>query len=389
MNFADFTDDLQGQKMFQILSKAKELETKGQDVIHLEIGDPDFNSPEIAKQSIKRSIDKNITHYVQSSGLPELKNSCVRATQKSRGFSPSHNQLLVTSGANIQIYLALACLINPGDEIILPDPSFVSYSSIIHSCRGVARYVPLRESNLFKLDPKDIEKVITKKTKAIIINSPHNPTGAVLDEDVMRSIYLICEKYGLFLISDEVYGRMIFSEFENSFFSPSQIDHCKERTILIHSFSKTFAMTGWRIGAVTGPEILIKKMGLLFETITSCVPPFIQIAAAEVLDAGPQLTKDMINEYQLRRDLLVNGLNSIEGICCNKSEGTFYAFANIKSINASSEIFSNDLLNKQFIATCPGVYFGKNGEGFVRFCFANSRENIKKAIDRLQKKFNK
>lgn len=388
MNFADFTDDLKGQKMFQILSKAKELEKSGKNVIHLEIGDPDFNSPEIAKESLKRCIDENITHYVQSSGLPVLKDSCVRATFKSRGFSPSHDQLLVTSGANIQIYLAIACLVNPGDEIIIPDPSFVSYSSIIHSCRAIAKYVPLLESDFFKLDPSSIEKKISKRTKAIIINSPHNPTGSVLEEQAIRSIYEICEKYGIFLISDEVYGRMIFDDFEKSFFSPSQIDKCKERTILIHSFSKTFAMTGWRIGAVTGPKILIKKMQLLFETITSCVPPFIQIAAAEVLDAGPQITHKMIKEYQLRRDILIDGLNSIKGITCNKSEGTFYAFANIKSISNESEIFSNDLLRQQLIATCPGSYFGKNGEGFVRFCFANSKKNIYEAVDRMRKNFN-
>ena len=388
MNFADFTDDLKGQKMFQILSKAKELEKSGKNVIHLEIGDPDFNSPEIAKESLKRCIDENITHYVQSSGLPVLKDSCVRATFKSRGFSPSHDQLLVTSGANIQIYLAIACLVNPGDEIIIPDPSFVSYSSIIHSCRAIAKYVPLLESDFFKLDPSSIEKKISKRTKAIIINSPHNPTGSVLEEQAIRSIYEICEKYGIFLISDEVYGRMIFDDFKKSFFSPSQIDKCKERTILIHSFSKTFAMTGWRIGAVTGPKILIKKMQLLFETITSCVPPFIQIAAAEVLDAGPQITHKMIKEYQLRRDILIDGLNSIKGITCNKSEGTFYAFANIKSISNESEIFSNDLLRQQLIATCPGSYFGKNGEGFVRFCFANSKKNIYEAVDRMRKNFN-
>ena len=181
---------------------------------------------------------------------------------------------------------------------------------------------------------------------------------------------------------------MIFDDCKNKFFSATQIDKCKERTILVHSFSKTFAMTGWRIGAVTGPELLINKMELLFETITSCVPPFIQIAAADVLDAGPQITDYMIKEYQSRRDLLINGLNSIKGIKCKESEGTFYAFANIKSITSDSESFSNKLLNEQFIATCPGIYFGKNGEGFVRFCFANSTKNINIALERMRNKFN-
>ena len=191
-----------------------------------------------------------------------MKDSCIRATLNSRGFSPTHDQLLVTSGANIQIYLAIACLVNPGDEIIIPDPSFVSYSSIIHSCRAVAKYVPLHESNLFKIDPNDIEKKISNKTKAIIINSPHNPTGSVLDEDTIWSIYNICNKHGVYLISDEVYG-MIFNDFKNKFFSASQIDKCKERTILIHSFSKTFCNDWLENWGGNWPQTINKKNGII------------------------------------------------------------------------------------------------------------------------------
>lgn len=384
MKLADFAYNLEGQKMFQILAQAKELEKKGQNVIHFEIGDPDFNSPEIAKNTLKDCLDNNLTHYVPSSGLSELKKASIDATFKSRGFKPEENQLLVTSGANIQIYLIAACILNPGDEIIIPDPSFVSYTSIIKACRGIPRFIPLYESSNFRLEPDLVEKAINLKTKAIIINSPHNPTGAVMDKERIKKIFKLCQKHGIYLISDEVYGRMIFNDSDAGFYSPAQIDHCKERTILVHSFSKTFAMTGWRIGAVTGPEFIINKMQLLFETITSCVPPFIQLAAAEVLKSGGQASNEMITEYQKRRDIIVNGLNSISGISCINPEGTFYAFANIKDITKSSVSFSNNLLKNKLIATCPGIYFGKGGEGYVRFCFATSQKNIKEGIRRMR-----
>ena len=389
MKISNRLDSIEPSQTFSIANRLLQLKKEGCPVIAMNLGEASIDTPiNIASAGIE-AIHDGHTRYTPIGGTTRLKKAIINKFIRDQHTQFEKNEILVSSGSKQSISNALLALLNVGDEVIIPNPSFVSYSSIIRACRGIPIEVELSEEDSFKINPKKVKSLVTNKTKAIIINSPNNPTGSVLTKSQIKEIYDIAEKFDLVLISDEVYGRMIFSEFENSFFSPSQIDHCKERTILIHSFSKTFAMTGWRIGAVTGPEILIKKMGLLFETITSCVPPFIQIAAAEVLDAGPQLTKDMINEYQLRRDLLVNGLNSIEGICCNKSEGTFYAFANIKSINASSEIFSNDLLNKQFIATCPGVYFGKNGEGFVRFCFANSRENIKKAIDRLQKKFNK
>lgn len=387
MNYADFTDNLEGQKMFQILAKAKDLESNGNKVIHLEIGDPDFNSPIIAKQTLKQCLDKNLTHYVQSSGLPELKEASRQATLKSRGFAPSDQQLLVTSGANIQLYLIAACILNPDDEIIIQDPSFVSYASIIKSCRGIPRFVPLYEKDSFKVDPELVEKLINKRTKAIIINSPHNPTGSVLEKDRIKALFNICKKNGIYLISDEVYGRMIFNDSHSGFFSPTQLDQCKETTILVHSFSKTYAMTGWRIGAVTGPEELIRRMSLLFETMNSCVPPFIQLAAAEVLQSGSKISKKMIQEYQERRDIMVEGLNSIEGIKCLKPEGTFYAFANISSINSSSKSFSENLLEQHKIATCPGIYFGEHGEGFVRFCFATSKPQINEAIEIMKKVF--
>ncbi len=387
MKFADFTNKIEGQQMFQILSKAKDLEKKGRDIIHLEIGDPDFKSPLIAANSIKKAIDNNNTHYVQSSGLPEFKEAAKELTYKSRGFLPEDDQILVTCGANIQIYLAISCLVNPGDEVIIPDPSFVSYISIIKANRAIPRKVKLNKDDNFSLSINKIKASINERTRAIIVNSPHNPTGSVLKPETLRSIYDLCKENDIALISDEVYGRLVYKNSKEPFFSPTSIDNCKHTTLLIHSLSKTYSMTGWRIGAVTGPKELIKRMSLLFETMTSCVPPFIQIAAIDTMKNSQPYTFSMLDKYTKRRDILVKGLNKIKGISCQYPDGTFYAFADISSIKKSSEEFSNILLNEIGVATCPGIFFGEGGEGFVRFCFANSEQNIERAMERMEKLF--
>ena len=388
MELADFTKNLKGQKMFQILAEAKQLESKGKNIIHFEIGDPNFDTPVNVINAAKKALNNGQTHYVQSSGLPELKEVCRELTWLSRGFKPKDSQILVTSGANIQIYLAVLALINVGEEVIIPNPSFVSYSSIIRACRGTPVEVDLSEEDSFKVDPEKIRNLITNKTKAIIINSPHNPTGSVLTESQVQKIYDIAEEFDLVLISDEVYGRMIFSDSPSGFHSPSKYDKCLKRTIVVHSLSKTYAMTGWRIGAVTGPEKIIEKMSLLYETITSCTAPFIQYAAIEAMINSNEKTYEMLSQYQARRDLIVNGLNNIKGISCLKPEGTFYAFANIKRLGILSEKFSIDLLHNAYVASCPGIFFGSNGEGFVRFCFANSLENIEIGLDRINNYIN-
>lgn len=381
--YSDITQGLVGQPMFQILSQAKLLETQGRSIIHLEIGDPDFPSPVGVIESAKRSLDAGHTKYVQSSGLPELKDACSKITYKSRGFQPSHDQLLITSGANIQIYLAVLALVNPGDEVIIPDPGFVSYESIIKACRGVPVKVACVEEEKFRLSASAIAKAISTKTKLIIVNSPNNPTGAVLSEETFRDIFTLCQKYNIHLLSDEVYGRMIYDDAENSFFSPSFFDKCLERTLIVHSLSKTYAMTGWRIGAVTGPQEIISKMSILYETITSCTPPFIQRAAISALKLENDYTYKMLNEYQKRRDLILDEINRIDSVNCIKPDGAFYAFMSVKMLNPDSVSFCNELLNYAGVAACPGVYFGQQGEGYVRLCFANSLENIEEGMNRL------
>jgi len=375
---------LEGQKMFQVLAKTKKLERQGREIIHFEIGDPDYDTPENVVDAVCQSLRDGKTHYTTSSGLLEYRKIAAEVTQRSRGFKPKVSQILVTPGANVQIYYAVACAVNPGEEVIISDPAFVSYNSIINYLGAVPVKVSLYEENQFRLNPDDVEKAITKNTRMIIINSPHNPTGSVMTEEEIKRIYEIAEKHDLYLVSDEVYARMIYKDAETHFASPSKYDQCKVRTIVVHSFSKSYAMTGWRIGAVTGPEDIIAKMGLLLETTTSCVSPFIQEAAIMALTGSQEPIDKMVKEFRSRRDLIVEGLNSLPGVSCITPKGAFYAFPNIKETGYTSEQFANVMLEKAGVAVCPGNFFGEHGEGYVRFCYANSAENIQKGIDKIR-----
>lgn len=381
--FSDLAGRLQGQEMFQILKRAKEFEARGKSIIHFELGDPDFDTPKDIINACYDSLRKGFTHYAPSSGLLELKVAAADSTERGRRkFRPELSQLLVTPGANIQIDLAISCTTNPGEEIIVPDPGFVSYFSIINA-RGVKSVrVPVYEKNEFRLNPKDVEEKITDKTKMIIINSPNNPLGAVMTPEEIKQIYDIVKRHDLWLLSDEIYTRLIYDDVE--FSSPSIYDHCKERTIIVNGFSKSHAMTGWRIGVMTAPEDLTEKAGLLLETSLSCVSPFIQKAAIEALSGNGLHSEVMVKEYKKRRDLIVEGLNSLPKISCLKPQGAFYVFPNIKETGMTSRDFADLMMEKAGVALTPGPIFGNYGEGYVRLSYANSIENIEKGVERMR-----
>lgn len=381
---SQLADRLEGQKMFQILEEAQSMEAEGRKIVHLEIGDPDFESPPAAIEAAVHYLRTGHTHYVGSCGLEVFRKQAAEMTFKSRGFRPDIRQILVTPGANIQIYLAIATLVDPGQEVIIFDPSFVSYRSILQMCGVRIKAIPLREDRNFSVDPEELSRNITTSTRMVIINSPHNPTGSVLDRSVVNEVFAIAEKHNLYLLSDEVYGRMVFNDELTEFASPATIDECQERTIIVHSFSKSYAMTGWRIGAVTAPAPIIKKMALLLETITSCVSPFIQLAAVHAMTDGNDYVEKMMNEFRQRRDLIVSGLNEIDGVSCIAPGGTFYAFPNIRGTGVTSECLSERLLKEAGVATCPGNYFGPSGEGYIRLCFAASRADILLGLDRMK-----
>ncbi len=377
---------IEGQPMFKVLEKVQELERRGEHIIHFEIGDPDFNTPNHIIESAYSSMKKGETHYTNSMGLYDFRKAVCDATLYSRKFTPSINQTLVCPGANIIIYLAVRCLVNQGEDVIIPDPGFPTYNSVLKFCDVNPVRVPLREENGFRMNPDDIQNAITPKTRLIIINSPNNPTGAVMTPEEIDEVYEIAEKNNIYLLSDEVYSRMIY---EGKFHSPSINDHCKKMTIVMNGFSKVFAMTGWRLGVAIGPEQIIEKMGLLVQTLISCTPPFVQRAGIAAIEGDQTDVWNMINTYKERRDVIVNGLNDIKGISCVKSNGAFYVFPNITKTGMTSDEFANYILDDAKVAILPGTNFGKYGEGYVRLTYATNIENIRIGIERIKRSVEK
>jgi aspartate/methionine/tyrosine aminotransferase len=282
------------------------------------------------------------------------------------------------------IYYAIRCLVNPGDEVIVPDPGFPTYYSAIKFCGAVPKRVPLFEKNGFRMNPDDVEALITDKTRLIIMNSPHNPTGSVMTPEEVKGMAQIAQKYDIYLYSDEIYVRMILDKF-TVFSTPGVFDGCRDRVIIANGFSKGFAMTGWRLGVAIGPTDVIEKMGLLLQTTSSCVSPFIQRAGIEAIIGDQTEVKNMMTAYKKRRDLLIDGLNSIDGIHCLIPGGAFYVFPNISGTGMSSCQFADLMLERGGVALLPGTNFGEYGEGYVRLCYATASDRIVEGIERIRK----
>jgi len=379
-NLSTLSQLLEGQQMFKLLTLAKELEASGKKIIHFEIGDPSFNSPKKAIDAAKFALDQGKTHYTDSFGAIEFRKAITLYTQKHWNFKPKLAQILV-SPANSLIDFSLRCIANPGDEVILPDPCFPTYSSVLKYTGIKPVNIPLKPENEYRMQPNDIANAITSKTKAILINSPHNPTGSVLKKKEIIQIAEIVRDEGIFLISDEVYSRMIF---HSKHFSPSYLDQCKERTIVINSMSKIFAMSGWRMGYAIGPEELIRKMGLLSQTILSCTSEFSQLGAAEALNTSSSFIEKMNTEYQERMHLLVNGLNKIPGISCVKPDGAFYIFPKIDEKLGNVKEYCENLLLEEGVCIVPGEFFGSQGKRSVRFSYsATTKAEILLSLEKI------
>ena len=375
--------EIDGQPMFKVLDKVQQLEREGREILHFELGEPDFDTPENIVSACVDALNSGDTHYVNSMGLFELRKAVAEATFKSRGFKPDINQILITPGANAIIYFAIRCIVNAGEEVIVPDPGFPTYFSAIKFCGAKAVRVALKEEDKHQLMADDVKRLITDKTRLVIINSPSNPTGAMTGQKEIQEIYEICRDRDIFILSDEIYSRLVFED-SGEFFSSSMLDFCKSNVIVLNGFSKAFAMTGWRIGVAIGPEHLIEKMGLLLQTINSCVSPFIQRAAIEAINGDQSNIKIMKDGYSERRIALVNGLNSIEGIICGMPKGSIYAFANVSGLGMTGEDFSDFALEEAGVALLPGSSFGRYADDFVRICYVNSIENINLAIEKIK-----
>ena len=380
MRYAPSLDRLHSEAAFEVLAKAKALERKGKKVLHFEIGEPDFNTPEIVKDEAKKSLDKNFTHYVPSQGIIELREAVCEYIEKTRNFRPTPEQVLIVPGVKPGIFYSMLSLINEGDEVIYPDPGFPTYSSLVDYTSAGDVPLKLLEKNEFRMSPDDINEKITKKTKLIILNSPHNPTGSMLKKDEIKAIYGIAEDNDVYLLSDEVYSQMTY---EQKHYSVSEYDNASERSILIDGFSKSFAMTGWRLGYAIGPEELIKKMTVFLINSVSCTNAFIQKAGITALKDFDSVKK-MVDKFRERRNVIVKGLNEVNGFRCIMPMGAFYAFPNITETGKTSKELADYLLEKSGIAVLPGTAFGPGGEGYLRFSYASSIENIKEAIEKMK-----
>jgi len=368
---------------FEVLAKAKALEKQGKDVVHLEIGEPDFDTPKNIKEAAIKALNEGYTHYGPSAGIPELRETIAQYISKTRGIKADSDEVVVTPGAKPIMFFSILALVNPGDEVLYPNPGFPIYESVVNFVGAKPVPVPLEEKNDFRLDPEYVKGKITKKTKMIILNSPENPTGGVLTRDDLKVIAdCIADKDDAFVLSDEIYSRTIY---EGAHESIASLPGMKEKTILLDGFSKTYAMTGWRLGYGVMRKDLAQKVAQLMTNSNSCTCTFTQIAGIEALK-GPQNEVDKMNaEFKRRREVIVSGLNNIKGITCKKPRGAFYAFPNITGTGMDCRKLSDYLLNEAGVAVLPGTSFGKYGEGYLRLSFANSVENIKKALDRIAK----
>lgn len=372
-----------GQPMFQILTRIKEMERQGKHIIHFEIGDPDFATPDNIMEAGCRAIRDGYTHYSPAVGEYSLRQAICQKNQEIRGFVPDMDQVIVTPGANIMIYFVVSCLMDVGDEIILPDPCFSTYISVARYCNVKPVFIKLREENQFRMSPKDVLNNITDKTRIVLVNSPHNPTGAVMTQDELEEIESICRERNIYLVTDEIYRWLNYRDVKN--YSVSTVDKCKENVIVIDGFSKAYAMTGWRLGYGIAPAYIVDKMQLLLETVCSCVPCFTQYAGVEALLGNQDAIVRMREIYNSRRNTLVKGLNEIEGISCVQPEGAFYAFPNIENTGLSGREFAERALYEANVGLVSGEDFGDGGRGYVRLCYATSEENILEGVDRLKR----
>ena len=365
---------------FEVLVKAKALEAKGRDVVHLEIGEPDFDTPRNIVDAGCDALRKGFTHYGPSAGLPQLREAIAQYVSETRGVSVSPDEVVVVPGGKPIIFFSILALCEQGDEVIYPNPGFPIYESMINYVGAKAVPIRLREEMDFRLDVDELAGLINDRTKLIIINSPQNPTGGVLTKiDIDRIAGAIGDR-NIMVLSDEIYSRLIFEGQHHSIMS---LDGMKERTILLDGFSKTYAMTGWRMGYGVMRADLAQHVARLMTNSSSCTASFTQIAGVEALRGPQESVEKMCAEFKKRRDVMVAGLNKIKGFSCRLPKGAFYVFPNITKTGWPSKKLADALLEDAGVAGLSGTAFGDFGEGYLRFSVANSIENIEKALERV------
>ena len=370
------------ESAFEVTARARALEATGRHIVYLQIGEPDFDTPANVREAAKRALDDGETHYAPFAGIPALREAIADDATARKGFPVTPDRVFVTVGGKGVMLYAILGLIDPGDEAIVPDPGYPIYESLVRFIGGTPVPIPIRMERDFRLDVDELASLITPRTRMIILNSPANPTGGVLTRGDLERIAELALRHDLVVLADEIYGRITYDGTEHV--SIASLPGMAERTIVLDGFSKTFAMTGWRLGYAIVPASLVGMYGQLVINSISCAPTFAQIGAVEAL-RGPQgPVEDMVVEFRARRDLLVDGLNAIPGIRCLRPTGAFYAFPDISGTGLTGAELADRLLQEAGVCVLAGTAFGGVGRDHVRISYANSRENLALALERIR-----
>lgn len=365
---------------FEVLARARALEAQGKEIIHLEIGEPDFDTPSNIIEAAGTALMEGMTHYSPSAGIPELRQAIAEYTAETRGVEVTPEQVVVTPGAKPIMFFSILALIEEGDEVLYQNPGFPIYESMINFVGGKGIPLPLEEERDFRFDVSQLRDKVSPRTKLLVINSPHNPTGGVLTREDLEEIADVAREHDLVVISDEIYERILYEGEHVSFLSMPDV---QDRTILLNGFSKTYAMTGWRLGYGVMPEELAVHITRLMTNSNSCTATFTQWAGLEALRGPQDASYKMVEEFRRRRDVIVPGLNAIEGLRCAMPKGAFYAFPNVEGTGMTDREFADYLMEEAGVAVLAGRSFGEYGRGFIRISYANSIENLEKALGKI------
>jgi aspartate aminotransferase len=384
MNVAQRMGRLGTESAFEVLARARALERQGREIVHLEIGEPDFDTPAHIKDAAKQALDANATHYGPSAGLPELREAIAKHTAETRGVPVSPEQVVVTPGAKPIMFFTIMALVDRGDEVVYPNPGFPIYESVINFVGGVPVPIPLREDADFGFDLALFEQRVSSRTKLIIVNSPENPTGGVLDRGQVERIARLATERNIPVMTDEIYRQFLYEgEFVSFYAQPGM----HTRSILLDGFSKSYAMTGWRLGYGVMPVDLAEHVTRLMVNSNSCTASFVQLAGIAALQGDHAPVTRMVAEFRRRRDLLVDGLNRLPGVSCRRPRGAFYVFPNITRTGRTSAEVADRLLQEAGVAVLSGAAFGAHGEGYLRISYANSEANLTRALERMRPVF--
>jgi aspartate/methionine/tyrosine aminotransferase len=365
---------------FAVLARAREIERSGRDVVHLEIGEPDFPTPAHVSEAAFAAIRAGETGYCASAGIPELRETAAHELARTRGVPIAPERVLVGNGAKPFLFFTVLATCEPGDEVVFPDPGFPIYESAIRWAGATPVALPLREADDFTFSLRDLEAKLSDRTKLVILNSPHNPTGGVLSRRDLEGAAALLRDSAAWVLSDEVYSRLLYDgSFESIASQPGMVD----RTVVLDSLSKTYAMTGWRCGYAAVPERLVEPLTRFLVNSTSCVPPFVQRAAIAALTGPQDSVATMLEEFRSRRDLVVDGLNRLPGVSCRTPRGAFYAFPNVAGVPLATDELADRLLEEAGVAVLSGTAFGRATEQHLRLSYATSREHLAEALERM------